>query len=80
MLDEAEFLSPYGIRALSRFHRDHPYELTLNGNQYRVDYEPAESRSGMFGGNSNLRGPIWFPVNYLIIESLQKFKIGRAHV
>jgi hypothetical protein len=73
MLDEAEFLSPYGIRALSRFHRDHPYELTLNGNQYRVDYEPAESRSGMFGGNSNWRGPIWFPVNYLIIESLQKF-------
>ncbi len=73
MLDEAEFLSPYGIRALSRNHLEHPYLLELNGNQYRVDYEPAESRSGMFGGNSNWRGPIWFPVNYLIIESLQKF-------
>ena len=73
MLDEAEFLSPYGIRALSRYHLERPYQLELNGNQYRVDYEPAESRSGIFGGNSNWRGPIWFPVNYLIIESLQKF-------
>jgi hypothetical protein len=73
MLDENEFLSPYGIRALSRFHRDHPYLLTLNGMDYRVDYEPAESSTGLFGGNSNWRGPIWFPVNYLLIESLQKF-------
>jgi hypothetical protein len=73
MLDENEFLSPYGIRALSRFHREHPYVLSVNGGQHRVDYEPAESRSGLFGGNSNWRGPIWFPVNFLLIESLQKF-------
>jgi hypothetical protein len=73
LLDENEFLSPYGIRALSRFHQDHPYVLNLNGMDYRVDYEPAESTTGMFGGNSNWRGPIWFPLNYLIIESLQKF-------
>jgi hypothetical protein len=81
MLDEDEFLSPYGIRALSRYHRDHPYVLSLMGNEYRVDYEPAESRTGLFGGNSNWRGPIWFPVNYLLIESLQKFHyfLGEAY-
>jgi hypothetical protein len=73
MLDEEEFLSPYGIRALSRYHLDHPYELRVNGLVYRVAYEPAESSTGLFGGNSNWRGPIWFPVNYLLIESLQKF-------
>jgi hypothetical protein len=73
MLDESEFLSPYGIRALSRYHRDHPYVMAVNGNEHRVDYEPAESSTGLFGGNSNWRGPIWFPVNYLLIESLQKF-------
>jgi hypothetical protein len=73
MLDEKEFLSPYGIRALSSFHREHPYVLKVNGSEYRVDYEPAESSTGLFGGNSNWRGPIWFPVNYLLIESLQKF-------
>ena len=73
MLDEAEFLSPHGIRAVSRVHKDHPYVLSLNGMEHRVDYEPAESSSGLFGGNSNWRGPIWFPVNYLLIESLQKF-------
>ncbi len=73
MLDENEFLSPYGIRALSRYHRAHPYTLHVDGTEHRVDYEPAESRSGLFGGNSNWRGPIWFPVNFLLIESLQKF-------
>ncbi len=73
MLDENEFLSPYGIRAISRFHKDNPYVLQVNGTQHRVDYEPAESSTGLFGGNSNWRGPIWFPLNYLLIESLQKF-------
>ena len=73
MLDENEFLSPYGIRAVSRHHKDNPYVLQVNGTQHRVDYEPAESSNGLFGGNSNWRGPIWFPMNYLLIESLQKF-------
>jgi hypothetical protein len=73
MLDENEFLSPYGIRAVSRFHKENPYLLQVNGTVHRVDYEPAESSNGLFGGNSNWRGPIWFPVNFLIIESLQKF-------
>jgi hypothetical protein len=73
MLDENEFLAPYGIRALSRHHRDHPYRLAVNGMDHHVEYEPAESSSGLFGGNSNWRGPIWFPVNFLLIESLQKF-------
>ncbi|MDF5719838.1 MAG: glucosidase [Rhizonema sp. PD37] len=73
MLDEAEFLSPYGIRSVSKYHDEHPYIFKANGEEYRVDYEPAESTTGLFGGNSNWRGPIWFPMNYLIIESLQSF-------
>ncbi len=72
MLDENEFLSPYGIRSVSKYHADHPYIFEIDGQPHRVDYEPAESTSGMFGGNSNWRGPVWFPMNYLIIESLQK--------
>jgi hypothetical protein len=73
MLDETEFLSDHGIRSLSRVHRDHPYVFWHNGQSFGVRYEPAESTSGLFGGNSNWRGPIWFPVNYLLVESLQKF-------
>jgi hypothetical protein len=73
MLDENEFLSPYGIRALSRAHYEVPYKLRVDGTEYTVKYEPAESSTGIFGGNSNWRGPIWFPVNVLLIESLQKF-------
>ena len=73
MLDEREFLSPYGIRALSSYHRDHPFMVRVDGGVHAVAYEPAESTSGLFGGNSNWRGPLWFPVNYLLIESLQKF-------
>ena len=73
MLDENEFLSPHGIRSVSRVHREHPFVLSVRGMEHRVDYEPAESSSRLFGGNSNWRGPVWFPVNYLLIESLQKF-------
>ncbi len=73
LLDENEFLSPHGIRALSRSHLKLPYIKHAGGAEYRVDYEPAESTSGLFGGNSNWRGPVWFPMNHLIIESLQKF-------
>jgi hypothetical protein len=73
MLEESEFLSSHGVRALSRHHRDHPYVMTVDGVEHRVSYEPAESSTGLFGGNSNWRGPVWFPVNYLLIESLQKF-------
>ena len=73
MLDEREFLSDFGIRAVSKVHRDAPYSLTAGGVEYRVGYEPAESSSALFGGNSNWRGPIWFPINFLLIEALQRF-------
>ena len=73
MLDEREFLSPYGIRSVSQFHRGNPYKLDFHDMEHRVDYEPGESSTGVFGGNSNWRGPIWFPLNYLLVESLQKF-------
>jgi hypothetical protein len=73
MLNEDEFLSPYGIRALSKVHENDPYVLNVGGEEYRVDYNPGESTTGMFGGNSNWRGPIWMPVNYLIVESLLSY-------
>ena len=73
LLDEKEFFSDYGIRSVSKFHAEHPYIFNVNGDSYCVNYEPAESSSGLFGGNSNWRGPIWFPINYLLIEALQKF-------
>jgi hypothetical protein len=73
LLNESEFLSPYGIRAISKFHKDNPYVFRTNGTEHRVDYEPAESSTGLFGGNSNWRGPVWFPINFLLIEALQKF-------
>ena len=72
VLDENEFLSPHGLRALSKFHKDHPFVLNVNGNSQAVDYEPAESTGDLFGGNSNWRGPVWFPLNFLMIESLQR--------
>jgi hypothetical protein len=73
LLDETEFLSPYGVRALSGYHRDHPFVLDLDGTRHVVAYNPGDSETGLFGGNSNWRGPIWMPVNFLIVESLQKF-------
>ncbi|HVN91033.1 MAG TPA: hypothetical protein VMT61_14560, partial [Candidatus Binataceae bacterium] len=75
MLDESEFLSPYGIRSLSKFHAQHPYVFRTQGQEYRVDFLPAESNTGMFGGNSNWRGPIWMPVNALIIRALLSFYV-----
>ena len=73
MLDEEEFLSPYGVRSLSRHHRDHPVGVDVAGEWHEVNYEPSESTTGLFGGNSNWRGPVWFPINYLLVESLQRY-------
>ncbi len=73
MLDESEFLSPYGVRAVSKYHRDHPLILRLDGHEYRLDYEPGESLTDLFGGNSNWRGPIWMPANFLLIEALKEY-------
>jgi hypothetical protein len=73
MLDENEFLSQHGLRALSRYHLAHPFSLEVAGTTYAIDYEPGESTTGLYGGNSNWRGPIWFPVNYLLVEALQRF-------
>jgi hypothetical protein len=73
VLDESEFLAPYGVRALSRFHQEHPYQRHVGGMNHRVDYVPGESNTGLFGGNSNWRGPIWFPVNFLLIEALERY-------
>jgi len=73
VLDETEFLSPYGIRSVSRVHKDRPYVLRADGQEHCVDYEPGESKSGIFGGNSNWRGPIWMPINFLLIEALERY-------
>ncbi|MEQ1902783.1 MAG: glucosidase [Pirellulaceae bacterium] len=73
VLDENEFLSPYGVRALSRHHQDNPFVMEASGEQHRVDYVPGESNSGLFGGNSNWRGPVWFPVNFLLVEALERY-------
>jgi hypothetical protein len=73
MLDENEFLSPYGLRSLSKYHERNPYVFRVNGEEYRVDYVPGESNTGLFGGNSNWRGPVWFPINYLLVEALERY-------
>src|SRR5262249_61329762 len=80
MLDESEFLAPFGVRSLSAAHREHPLVLAIDGHPYSIDYEPGESTTGLFGGNSNWRGPVWFPLNFLIIKALQHFDVfyGRS--
>ena len=75
VFDEAEFLSPHGVRSVSRAYRDKPFTVGIGGETHRVDYEPGESRTGLFGGNSNWRGPVWFPINYLLIEALQRYHL-----
>ena len=75
MLDEDEFLSPYGVRSVSRAHKDHPMVLQLDGQEYRLDYEPGESETDLFGGNSNWRGPIWMPVNFMILSALREYHV-----
>jgi hypothetical protein len=73
LLNESEFLSPYGIRSLSRFHLDHPYVFHTDGKEYGVKYSPGEGETGLFGGNSNWRGPVWFPLNFILLEALEKY-------
>ena len=73
MLDESEFMGPHGIRSVSKYHQDHPFVIHVNGNDHAVQYQPAESNNGLFGGNSNWRGPVWFPINYILLEALQNF-------
>jgi hypothetical protein len=73
VFDENEFLSPHGIRSVSKHHKEHPYIFEAGGARHRVDYEPGESTTGVFGGNSNWRGPVWFPINYLIVEALERY-------
>jgi hypothetical protein len=73
LFDEDEFLSPHGLRALSAYHREHPYELEVGGVRASIDYEPAESTTAMFGGNSNWRGPLWFPLNHMVISALERY-------
>jgi hypothetical protein len=75
LFDEGEFLSPHGLRALSAYHRDHPYQIEVEGVTASIDYEPAESTTPMFGGNSNWRGPVWFPLNYLVISALDRYHL-----
>jgi len=73
LLDESEFLSPGGVRALSQYYKDHPYRISIEGNDYEVSYDPGDSTSGLFGGNSNWRGPVWMPINYLLVKSVEKY-------